>query len=94
MGEKTSFWEDAWCTQTTLKTIFRACLRYVSNRKSQLVNWGLRYKRWLDDEQQNQQKNMRNILLTHRLGEGEDKLVWKLNEKNIFIVKSMYKKLA
>jgi hypothetical protein len=32
--------------------------------------------------------------LTHPLGEGEDKPVWKLNEKKIFTVKSMYKKMT
>jgi hypothetical protein len=38
--------------------------------------------------------DMRNIPLTYPLGEGMDKPRWKLNEKKMFTVKSMYKKLT
>jgi hypothetical protein len=48
----------------------------------------------LDEDQQNHLVCMRNILLTYPLGEDEDKPVWNLNEKKIFTMKSVFKKLT
>jgi hypothetical protein len=54
-----------------------------------------RYRRWLDENQQNQLlAGLRNILLTYPLGKGIDKPVWNLNEKKTFTVKSLYRKLT
>jgi hypothetical protein len=98
-GKKTSLWDNARCTQTPLKikftSLFEICeQQQISVQEVSNNHWNLRYRTWLDEEQQNQQVCLRNILLTYRLSEGEDKPIWNLNEQIMFTVKTMYKKMT
>jgi hypothetical protein len=98
-GRKTSFWIDAWSSQLPLKLrfpdLFEICeQQYISVQEAASIHWNPRYRRWLDENQQNQLAGLRNILLTYPLGKGIDKPVWNLNEKKTFTVKRMYRKLT
>jgi hypothetical protein len=77
-----------------LKNYFRelceVCLQQnISVKEAAEVNWKLNFRRCLDENQRNQQNRMSDI--TYPLGEGNDKPLWKLNDKKIFTFKSMYK---
>jgi hypothetical protein len=52
-GKKTSFWDDAWCTQIPLKTMFASLFviceqQKVSVQEASLNHWNLSYRRWLE----------------------------------------------
>jgi hypothetical protein len=93
-GKKNSFWDAAWCTQNPLKRKFIGLFEIreqqnISVREASISHWNLRYRRWLDEDQQYQLVCLRNILLTYPLREGEDKPIWNLNEKKMFTMKIM-----
>jgi hypothetical protein len=68
-GKQTSFWDDAWCTRNPLKHkfigLFEICeQQHISVQEASNSHYNLRYRRWLDEDQQNHLVCLRNILLT------------------------------
>jgi hypothetical protein len=90
------FWDDASCSSQPLNLIFGEVYdccdqQRISVKGAANLHWNFSFRRWLNE---NQLAQIRDLPLTCPLGEGLDRAIWKLTEKRVFTVKSMYSKLA
>jgi hypothetical protein len=98
-GADTDFWEDPWCGNIALKSRFRS-LYEINNEQHTSVaeraqrGWRLTFRRWLDEYDQNQLRQLRDMLLACPLGQQKDKPSWAWGKHKIFSVKSMYTHLC
>jgi hypothetical protein len=56
--------------------------------------WRLTFRRWLDENAQNQLRQLRDILTSCALGSERDKPVWIWEKNKKFSVKTMYAHLC
>jgi hypothetical protein len=94
-GRDTDFWRDPWCGDYTLKNKFGE-LFDICNEQSMLVEdmasrgWRLTFRRWLDENAQNQLRHLRDAVLVCALGIQKDKPIWVWEKNKVYSVKSMY----
>jgi hypothetical protein len=91
-GSDTDFWRDPWCGSITLQDKFR-CLFEICNEQTGSVadmagkRWRFTFRRWLDENAQNQLRQLRDVLTTCALGQQKDKPIWIWEAKRRFSVK-------
>jgi hypothetical protein len=94
-GNATDFWNDVWCGEMALKEKYPN-LFDICNEQCCLVaemaqkNWRLSFRRWLDEENQNQWRTLRNTLTTCALTQCQEMPKWRWCKSAVFSVKSMY----
>jgi hypothetical protein len=98
-GARTHFWGDSWCGHSPLKDkfpdLFEICNdQDITVAKAASKSWRLSFRRWLSVDQQNQMRDLNNILCTVALSSDNDKPIWKWTKNGQFSVKSMYKHLC
>jgi hypothetical protein len=90
-GADTDFWGDPWCGNIALKSKFRT-LYEINNEQHTSVaeraqrGWRLTFRRWLDEYDQNQLRQLRDMLLACPLGQQKDKPSWAWGKHKIFFV--------
>jgi len=95
-GKITDFWLDPWCGAAALKDKFPD-LYIICNEKFCSVasmaqrGWRLTFRRWLDEEKQNQLRRLQDITTSFALGRERDCPRWIWGKTGRFSVKSMYK---
>jgi hypothetical protein len=98
-GTRTHFWGDSWCGHSPLKDKFPGLFEICNDQditvaKAASKSWRLSFRRWLSVDQQNQMRDLNNILCTVALSSDKDKPIWKWTKNGKFSVKSMYKHLC
>lgn len=98
-GEKTDFWRDAWCGQVTFRDKFKDLFEICNDQNLTVAEaaakqWNLSYKRWMNEDLQNQLRKMRDVLMTVVLSPEQDKPVWQWGKNGNFTVKTMYEHLC
>jgi hypothetical protein len=95
-GLTIDFWHDIWCRAISLKdkfpNLFKICFdqnRLVSDM--QKLNWKLKFRRWLDEDLQNQLRMMNDMLFRYKTNDSRDVPVWKWENSGKFSVRSLYK---
>jgi hypothetical protein len=72
-GIDTDFWCDPWCGSVALKEKFRVLYeidneQHISVADMAQRGWRLTFRRWLDENAQNQLRHLRDILMSCPLG--------------------------
>jgi mannosylglycoprotein endo-beta-mannosidase len=97
-GKRIDFWEDAWCGMVALKDKFRGLYDICSDQKVSVEEmaqrgWRLTFRRWLNESQQTQLRQLRDMLFTCALSNEKDRVKWVWEKSGAFSVKSMYNHL-
>lgn len=96
-GLYTSFWLDRWCGQISLKDKFPE-LYDISNEQDFSVhtmknkNWRLTFRRWLNEDLQNQLRRMQDTLF--RCCTRDTQAKWDWEKSGLSSVKSVYNHLC
>jgi hypothetical protein len=91
-GKDTDFWSDPWCGAISLKEKISE-LFWICNDQPYSVadmarrGWRLTFRRWLDENAQNQMRQLRDILASCALGSGRDKPIWNWEKTKDFLSK-------
>ncbi|KEH40277.1 hypothetical protein MTR_1g026690 [Medicago truncatula] len=99
-GNKTSFWNHVWVGEETFRSKYPR-LFDISNQKEVTIGdmwvqqgvWEWSWRRIFFVWEENLFANLLRDVEGCRLSDEEDRWVWKLEEKGVFSVKSMFKKL-
>jgi hypothetical protein len=94
-GRDIDFWRDPWYGRVNLIEKFRDLYdisneQYVSVADMAQRGWRLTFRRWLDENAQNQLRFLRDILMSCALGQQKDRPIWVWEKHKQFSVKSMY----
>lgn len=96
------FWHDPWYGDEPLKDVFPHCCDLAEDkwgvvkaymiRCRVLCSWNIQPRRNLNEWEIGEMGRLMNVLEKYELRDAErqDELVWKLDEKNGFSVRSMY----
>jgi hypothetical protein len=98
-GRDIDFWRDPWYGRVNLIEKFRDLYdisneQYVSVADMAQRGWRLTFRRWLDENAQNQLRFLRDILMSCALGQQKDRPIWVWEKHKQFSVKSMYAHLC
>jgi hypothetical protein len=98
-GRDTDFWSDPWCGTIPLKEKFRQLAEICNEQKKSVAEiarggWRLTFRRWLDENNQIQMRQLRDILTTCALGLDKDKPMWRREKHKRFSVRTMYTHLC
>uniref|UniRef100_M1A801 Reverse transcriptase zinc-binding domain-containing protein n=1 Tax=Solanum tuberosum TaxID=4113 RepID=M1A801_SOLTU len=100
-GEKVAFWKDIWCGQWPLNQNFPELYNLCQAQDATVAElwtgqgWNLRLRRNLNDWEVNFIADFQNTVPQNlNLTEEKDSLVWKVDSKGIFTVRSAYKDLT
>ena len=98
-GNIVDCWHDAWCGPTPLKeqfpNLFEICNEQnITVAKIAQRNWRFTFRRWLDTEQQEHWRSLRDNLFSCALNDEDDLSIWKWEKSRSFSVKSMYSHLC
>jgi mannosylglycoprotein endo-beta-mannosidase len=97
-GKRIDFWEDPWCGMVALKDKFRGLYDICIDQNKSVAEmaqrgWRMNFRRWLNENQQNQLRQMRDMLSPCALSTEKDIVKWIWEKSGTFSVKSMYNHL-
>jgi hypothetical protein len=98
-GKDTDCWSDPWCGVISLKEKFNDLFLICNEQTLSVANmarrrWRLTFRRWLDENAQNQLRQLKDILVSCALGTERDKPIWNWEKNKRFSVKTMYTHLC
>jgi hypothetical protein len=97
-GKRIDFWEDPWCGMVALKDKFRGLYDICIDQNKSVAEmaqrgWRMNFRRRLNENQQNQLRQMRDMLSACALSTEKDMVKWIWEKSGTFSVKSMYNHL-
>jgi hypothetical protein len=97
-GKMIDFWEDPWCGVVALKDKFRELFDICTDQKKSVAKtaqrgWKMNFRRWVNENQQNQLRQLRDMLTIYALSTEKDFVKWTWEKFGTFSVKSMYNHL-
>ncbi|KAL6347674.1 hypothetical protein AAG906_026202 [Vitis piasezkii] len=103
-GRQTRFWWDIWVGDSKLKDIFPLMFRIAANNSVVVADfwgrqegggggWEVHFRRPFQDWEMEEVNRFLGYISTVKVQEGEDFLVWKIERKGTFKVKSYHRSL-
>ncbi|WJZ84098.1 hypothetical protein VitviT2T_003721 [Vitis vinifera] len=103
-GRQTRFWWDIWVGDSKLKDLFPLMFRIAANNSVVVADfwgrqegggggWEVHFRRPFQDWELEEVSRFLGYISTVKVQEGEDFLVWKIERKGTFKVKSYYRSL-
>jgi hypothetical protein len=97
-GKRIDFWEYPWCGMVALKDKFRELYDICIDQNKSVAEmtqrgWRMNFRRWLNENQQNQLRQLRDMLAACALSTENDMVKWIWEKSGTFSVKSMYNHL-
>ncbi|PUZ72532.1 hypothetical protein GQ55_2G401100 [Panicum hallii var. hallii] len=98
-GRLAEFWEGQWCGAVSLKDKFPELYNICNEQVGSVAafaerGWRLTFRRWLDENLQNQFRRLRDMLTSVALSREDDSPVWAWEKSGAFSVKSTYAHLC
>lgn len=98
-GRATDFWGDSWCGHRPFSQMFPRLFEIsndIGTSVAELAHrrWQLSFRRWLDEQAQDELRSLRDKLMEVGLNEQPDLPIWKWSKSEKFTVKPMYDMLT
>nr|CAN80785.1 hypothetical protein VITISV_022938 [Vitis vinifera] len=103
-GRRTRFWWDIWVGDSKLKDLFPLLFRIATHKSVVMADlwgrqgggdggWEVHFRRSFQDWELEEMTRFLDYISTVKVQEGEDSLVWKIERRGKFNVKSYYRSL-
>ena len=103
-GRRTRFWWDFWVGDSKLKDLFPLLFRIATHNSAVVADlwgrqgdggggWEVHFRRSFQDWELEEVNRLLNHIFAVKVQEGENSLVWKIERKGKFSVKSYYRSL-
>ena len=102
-GRCSRFWWDFWVGESKLKDLFPFLYRIATHNSAVVADlwgrqgggggWEVQFRRSFQDWELEEVNHLLNHISAVKVQEGEDSLVWKIEKKGKFSVKSYYRSL-